>query len=133
MLQFKSPTPQTENLFEASFNATLERYRLLLKEEGEGRLHLSNDNFDLGEQAGPGKYRLSDEAHARLLHNLALQNFQSAPPRLRKALLELFASPDAPYAMKNNPKAWAQVQQDLAALKSLPDNNESGGSSENSH
>ncbi len=123
VLQFKSPTPLTENLFEASFNATLERYRNLLAEESESRLHLTNDNFDLGEQAGPGKYRLSDEAHARLLHNLALQKFQSAPPRLCKSLLEYFSSPDAPYAMKNNPKAWAQLQEDLAALKSRSESN----------
>ncbi len=132
VLQFKSPTPQTENLFQASFNATLDRYRHLLAGESEGRLHLSNDNFDLGEQGGPGKYRLSDEAHARLLHNLAAQKFMSAPPKLRRALFEFFSSPDAPYAMKKNPQAWAQVQADLAALKNIPNSDEAAVTGEDS-
>src|SRR6202023_1104336 len=32
ILQFRTPTPQTEQMFEASFNATLERYRERLTE-----------------------------------------------------------------------------------------------------
>jgi len=121
VLQFKNPTPQTENLFEASFNATLDRYRHLLTEETEGRLQLRNDNFDLGEESEPGKYRLSDEAHARLLRRLTEHGFQNMPPTIRGDLLHFFSSPSAPYAMRNNPKAWAQVQADLAALTNLPD------------
>ncbi len=99
VLQFKSPTPPTENLFEASFNATLGRYRLLLKEEAEGHLQLKNDNFDLGEQAGPGKYRLNDETQARLLHKLVEQRLNAVTAEIRNELLQFFSSPDAPYAM----------------------------------
>ena len=92
VLQFKNPTPQTENLFEASFNATLDRYRHLLTEETEGRLQLRNDNFDLGEESEPGKYRLSDEAHARLLRRLTEHGFQNMPPTIRGDLLHFFSS-----------------------------------------
>src|SRR6266480_4916352 len=35
VLQFKTPTPETEHMFEASFNDTLDQYRKLLKEERE--------------------------------------------------------------------------------------------------
>jgi hypothetical protein len=62
-------------MFEASFNATLSRYRKLLAEMGEGTLQLENDNFDVGESTGPGKYRMNDEAHAKLLDDLAETNF----------------------------------------------------------
>ena len=130
VLQFKNPTPQAEHLFEASFNATLNRYRILLREEGEGHLQLKNDNFDLGEQSGPGRYRLNDEAQAKLLHKLAEQRFNNMPGELRRELLQFFSSPDAPYSMRNIPKAWAQVQEDLATLKNMPDSQggaESGG------
>jgi hypothetical protein len=120
VLQFKSPTPQAEHLFEASFNATLDRYRLLLTAEGEGHLQLLNDNFDLGELTGPGKYRLNDMTQARLLHKLVEQKSNAVTPKIRKELLEFFSSPNAPYAMRNNPKAWAEVQEDLAALRNLP-------------
>ncbi len=74
VLQFKTPTPQTEQMFEASFNATLDRYRKLLTGIREGQIDLPNDNFDVGESTGPGKYRLNDEAHAKLLDKLAEQN-----------------------------------------------------------
>jgi|SRR6516162_5144543 len=133
VLQFKSPTPQTENMFEASFNATLDRYRLLLKEEAKGHLQLKNDNFDLGVLAEPGKYRLNDETQAKLLHKLLEQKVNAINPKIRGELLQFFSSPDAPYAMKNNPKAWAQVQEDLAALKNLPDSREEAVSGEGSH
>src|SRR5437016_971005 len=71
ILQFRTPTPETEHMFEASFNATLSRYRKLLTDAGEGSLQLENNNLDVGETTGPGKYRMNDEAHATLLDNLA--------------------------------------------------------------
>src|SRR6202158_3987765 len=36
VLQFRTPTPETERMFEASFNATLDRYRTLLGQVGTG-------------------------------------------------------------------------------------------------
>ena len=75
VLQLRTPTPETEHMFEASFNATLDRYRKLLGQVDSGHRILPNDNFDTGEATGPGKYRLNDEAHAKLLDALAKQNF----------------------------------------------------------
>ncbi len=117
VLQLKTPTPETERMFEASFNATLDRYRQLLSQAGAGQLVLPNDNFDTGEITGPGKYRLNDETHARLLNALANQNFSSAPPEVRGELLEFFGHPDAPYATKRKSKDWAKVQAELEQLK----------------
>src|ERR1700681_3284080 len=45
VLAFRTPTPETERMFEASFNATLDRYRQLLGQLGTARLDLPNDNF----------------------------------------------------------------------------------------
>jgi hypothetical protein len=95
-LQLKTPTPETERMFEASFNATLDRYRHLLSQGGTGQLDLPNDNFDTGEITGPGKYRLNDETHAKWLRALAKQNFISASPDVRAELEEFFGHPDAP-------------------------------------
>jgi hypothetical protein len=105
-------------MFEASFNATLDRYRELLTEVREGRLDLPNNNFDLGEHTGPGKYRLNDEAHAELLDKLTENKFAGATPELKAELLHFFAEPDAPYATKRNAKAWTKVQTQLQQLKS---------------
>jgi hypothetical protein len=117
VLQLRLPTPETEKLFEASFNASLDRYRTLLKEENQGRLQLRNVNFDLGADTPPGQYRLNDDAHARLLHEIAASGFKGAPPELRSELLQFFNHPGAPYATKKDAKAWAQVQVELQQLR----------------
>lgn len=118
VLQLRTPTPETERMFEASFNATMDRYRGLLKEEGEGRLKLPNDNFDVGEFTPPGKYRMNDDAHAELLGKLAEQNFADMTPDLRAELLDFFSDPNAPYATKRKPKEWSKVEAELQQLKS---------------
>jgi hypothetical protein len=66
---------------------------------------------------GPGKYRLNDEAHAKLLDSLAKQNFSGVSPELRAELLDFYGHPDAPYTTKQKPKAWAKVQAQLEQFK----------------
>ena len=117
LLELKTPTPAAERLFEASFNATLDRYRQLLGQESAGRLVLPNDNFDTGEITGPGKYRLNDETHAKLLDELAKQNFSDASAEVRAELLEFFGHPDAPDTIKRAPRGWARVQAEIEQLK----------------
>jgi len=120
VLQLRTPTPATEKLFEASFNASVDRYRQLLGEVSSGQPKLLDDNFDTGGVTGPGKYGLNDEAQAKLLNELAKQNFSGASPELRAELLEFFGHPDAPYAVKRKPKDWAKVQAQLEQLRNAP-------------
>lgn len=117
VLQLKTPTPAAQKLFEASFNATLDRYRQLLTQVGAGQLNLPNDNFDTGEIPEPGKYRLDDTTHAKLLGALAKQNFNGASSEVRAEILQYYAHPDAPYATRRKPKDWAKLQAQLEQLK----------------
>lgn len=117
VLQLRTPTPQTEKMFEQSFNATLDRYRTFLSEEKGGDLKLVNDNFDTGGITGPGIYRMNDEAHAKLLGMLAKQGFAGASSAQREELLHFFADPDA---IKRNVKDWATIQGELEQLKNAP-------------
>ena len=119
VLQLKTPTPETERMFQASFNATMDRYRNLLKEVGEDRLKLLNNNFDVGVATGPGEYRMNDDAHAELLEKLADKNFADMSPGLRNELLTFFADPNAPYATKRKPEKWTKVVADLQKLKNF--------------
>jgi Zinc dependent phospholipase C len=119
VLQLKTPTPDTERMFEASFNAALDRYRQLLGEVGTDQIHLANENFDTGQTSGPGQYRLNDETQAKLLEELSKQDFRGASPQLQTELLEFFGHPDAPYTIKKKPKDWAKVQTELEQLKRL--------------
>jgi hypothetical protein len=117
VLQLRAPTPETQRMFEASFNATLDRYRKLLAQQAVNQLQLVNDNFDTGDISGPGIYRLNDQAHARLLDELAKQNFKGLTPELRAEFLEFYGHPEAPYDTKKHAKAWAKVQTQLDQLK----------------
>jgi hypothetical protein len=117
VLQLKMPTPEAERLFEASFNSSLDRYKKLLTQAAAGQLTLPNDNFDTGEISGPGAYQLADKAQAKLLDSLAKQNFNGATAEVRAELLEFFGHPDAPYAMKRNPRDWAKVLAQVEQLK----------------
>ena len=118
VLQFKTPTPEAQQMFRASFNSTLDKYRGLIVDLESGHLDLPNDNFDVGEATGPGKYGLNDDAHAKLLDKLADQKFAGMSYELRDELLHFYSEPDAPYATKRDPKAWATVQLELVQLKS---------------
>jgi hypothetical protein len=119
VLQFKTPTPEAEKLFEASFNSAVERYHALLHAEKTGQLNLPNTNFDVGDESYPGKYRLNDDAHAELLHQLAGNKFNGVTPQLRAELLSFYSHPDAPYSTKKNPRAWAQVELEIERLKEV--------------
>lgn len=118
VLQLKTPTPATERMFEASFNATMTRYRQLLGQVGAKDLVLPNVNFDTGELSAPGQYKLNDQAHAQLLDDLAKQNWRGASPEIRAYLLNYFSDPNANYAFSKNRKEWARVQAELRELKS---------------
>jgi len=106
-------------MFRESFNATMDRYRGLITDLGNGHLALPNDNFDVGEATGPGKYAMNDDAHAELLGKLAEKKFAGVSTELRDELLHFYSEPDAPYATKRDPKAWAAVQAELVQLKSV--------------
>jgi hypothetical protein len=91
----------------------------LLHAEKTGQLNLPNTNFDVGDESYPGKYRLNDDAHAELLHQLAGNKFNGVTPQLRAELLSFYSHPDAPYSTKKNPRAWAQVELEIERLKEV--------------
>jgi Zinc dependent phospholipase C len=119
VLQFRTPTPETERLFEASFNQTLDLYRELLRQQREGTLKLANDNFDVGSDTGPGKYKLNDNAHAELMGRLADQKFAGASSALLAELEDFYSDPSLPYVNKKDHKAQARLQAALEQLKSV--------------
>jgi hypothetical protein len=111
---FKPPTPTTETMFMKSVNETLTQYRTLLAAQGRDALKLPNVNFDTGEPLKPGTYRLADAAYAKLLDKL---NGKPVPPDLRANILAYYSDISAPFATKQDPKAWEKVLRDLDALK----------------
>jgi len=121
VLQLRTPTPETEHKFEASFNAALDRYKLALRDSREGKQpEVPNDNFDTGKPYPPGTYIMNDDVHAELVEALSKTNFSGMSPELRAELTQFYSDPNAPYATKRKPKEWAKLQVALQQLKAAP-------------
>ena len=125
VLSFRTPTPETEKMFMASFNAALDEYKHLLGEVGAGHLDLPNLNFDTGSKIQPWTYFMQDEAYARLLSNLDREQFKQISPQLRSDILAYFAALGLPAHVKRDKMEktrveWKKVPQEVEKLKSLP-------------
>jgi hypothetical protein len=117
-LAFERLTAETEKMYMASVNSTIDRYRALLSEQGEGRLKLPNDNLDVGTFTAAGKYKLTDAVYAQLLHKLQ-GHYAEMPPELRSDILAFYHDLDLPNATKADAKDWARVLNELGQLQSV--------------
>ncbi|HUJ23621.1 MAG TPA: zinc dependent phospholipase C family protein [Bryobacteraceae bacterium] len=116
-LAFRAPPPAVETMFMRSFDETLSHYRRLLAELSAGTLRLANDNFDTGQPLEPGTYALADNAYAKLVDKI---HGRGISEELRANILAFYASLDAPFATKRDPKAWENLLHHLDSLKAAP-------------
>ena len=117
-LDFKRLTPETEQMYMASFNSTIERYRELLSEQNVGRLKLPNDNLDVGTSTAAGKYRLTDTAYSQLLDKLH-GRYTELPQELRSDILTFYRDLGVPLSTKTNDDDWARLLRELDHLQSV--------------
>ncbi len=119
-LAFRTPTPQTEQFFMASFNTTLRDYERDIRDEATaGNPAIVNDNLDTGRVAGPGEYPLADKTYAELLGQLAKTRFANVSPELRADLLAFYNDPNAPNTMKKKKKEWRKIAVEVNELRAL--------------
>jgi hypothetical protein len=116
-LSFKPPLPQTESLFQLSFDRTLTEYRGLLAAVQEGRLSLPNVDFDTGEATRPSEYRLADAAYSRLACALAERDPVSVDPKLRADVLHFYSDMEQPFSTRKNKKEWAKTVAAIGKLR----------------
>ena len=117
-LDFKRLTPETEKMYMASFNSTIDRYRELLSEQNAGRLKLPNDNLDVGTSTAAGKYKLTDAAYSQLLHKLQ-GHYTEMPQELRSDILAFYHDLGVPISTKTNDNDWARLLKELDHLQSV--------------
>ncbi len=122
VLSLRTPTPQTEQMFEASFNAALQDYRDLLRSLQERKLELPNINLDTGAATVPGKYFMSDGAYARLLGQLTSTRIEHVSPALRTDVLAYFSgrwfqSQVRPDTLDKTKVNWSRIPQQLEMLR----------------
>jgi hypothetical protein len=120
-LDFKIPTRQTEDLYIASVDLTIENYKKLLTQTTAGRLQLTNTDFDTGQNTHAGEYALTDKTYAHLLDQLAGHNFEKITAELRNNLLAFYSDKSAPIETKKKPKDWEKTQEEVEKLRALPE------------
>src|SRR5579863_1219852 len=124
VLSFRTPTPETEKMFMASFNVALDEYKHLLGDVGAGHLVLPNLNLDTGSKIQPWTYFMQDEAYARLLSTLDQEQFKQISPELRSDILTYFSRLGLTAHIKRDKMEktrvkWKKVPQEVEELKSL--------------
>ena len=87
-------------------------------EANRHHLNTGNNGAPLSTLDGCWAATVAFYAALHLLDRLAARKFAGTPPEMRDELLRYFSDPDAAYATKRNPKAWAKVQEQLEQLKS---------------
>ena len=116
-LAFRSPTPQTMDLYFKSIDNTIARYRSELHEVGEGRLELANLNFDTGKPTEPAQYTLADDTYAKVLDQLAKEKFATVTPEMRVEIMEFYSNLNLPIETKKHKDKWKKLLTELDQLK----------------
>jgi hypothetical protein len=111
------PTPQTEEMYLKSMDASVERMISLLRDVDAGQLRLENRDFDTGKLTRPGEYGLTDKAYATLLHKLAKRNFDLLTPDLRANILQFYGDLSAQLDTKRHHDQWQELVTNLDKLK----------------
>jgi hypothetical protein len=119
-LAFRSPTPQTEDLYIKSINTTVDQYRVFLEQVRTDSLVLPNCDFDTGQATKPAEYALTDDTYAKLLDQLSERKFDRTSPELRDNILQFYSDLSAPIETKKDPARWQSVLTSLDQLKSVP-------------
>ena len=118
-LGFKNPTPQTEDLYVKSINATVDQYRAFLEEVRTDSLVLSNYDLDSGQATKAAEYSLTDDTYAKLLAKLSERKFDRTSPELRDNILQFYSDLSVPIDTKKDQVRWQGVLTALDQLKSV--------------
>ena len=118
-LNFKIPTPATEDLYFKSINTSVDQYRIYLKEVGTDTLVLLNRDFDTGNVTEAGEYSLADSTYAKLLAKLADGKFDRTSADLRGNILQFYSDASVPIETKKDTDDLQEVQKQLEQLKAI--------------
>lgn len=114
-LDFKTPTPETEDLYFLSVNQTVKKYHQLARAIRRDQDGFPDLDCDTGRQARLGEYVLADQTYARLLDDLAKSGLERVAPDLRKKILAFYADPSGPQKGERH-CAWEKTLRELNAL-----------------
>jgi len=116
-LGFQNPTPQTEDMYIKSINATVDQYRAVLEQVRTDSLVLPNRDLDSGGVTMAAEYSLADETYAQLLAKLSAGKFAQTSPALRANILDFYSDLSLSIETKTDQKHWRDLQTSLEKLR----------------
>lgn len=120
ILKFKALTPRVEQLFMKSFDQAAKDYHAELDEAATRRLHIVNNNFDMGAVSGPGEYELQDQTYVYWLNQLAANKFNGLTPEVKRDILAYYRDPNLAIPRKIKKGDRQQLLTQLDVLKHVP-------------
>jgi hypothetical protein len=118
-LGFKTPTPQTEDMYFKSINSTVDQYRTFLHAVATDSLQLPNCDFDSGQATKAAEYSLTDDTYAKLLGQLSGRKFDRTTTELRDNILDFYSDLSASIETKKDQEDWKEVLTELDQLKAV--------------
>jgi hypothetical protein len=116
-LAFKTPTPQTEDLYFKSINTTVDQYRGFLEAVRSDTLVLPNCDLDSGNITKAAEYSLTDDTYATLLAQLSERKFDRTSAELRDNIMEFYSDLSVAIETKKDQARWQGVLAELDQLK----------------
>jgi hypothetical protein len=117
-LSFKTFTPQAQTLFDKSVATARDRFAAALSLARDGRLQLPNTDFDTGQPARHGEYRLADDTYAQWLHELAKRRFLGVSDAVRRNIVNFYGpTPEPSRGNRRERKHWRRIAGELSALR----------------
>ena len=89
-VDFKEPTPKTEDLYFKSVDQTIDRFSEALNEVKNHDMQTPNIDLDTGKPTRRGEYPLADATYRELLDELAYDHFNHIDDALRNNILEFY-------------------------------------------
>lgn len=118
-INFKEPTPKTENLYFKSVDQTIDHFSRALTEVKNNNLQTPNIDLDTGKPTVRGEYPLADYTYRELLDHLADDKFDHMDDALRQNILRFYEGFGFPEpgtridqcVAKRWRKAWIEINQ----------------------
>jgi len=118
-MDFRNPTPRTEDMYFKSINLTVDQYGALLGEERARRIKLPNLDLDSGELIAAGEYSLADKTYAKLVAQLQDGKFAMTNKALRANIVAFYSAPASVLETEKDPAQQKTLQESLDQLESF--------------
>ncbi|MFL5810285.1 MAG: zinc dependent phospholipase C family protein [Flavisolibacter sp.] len=116
-LKFKTPGPEVEKLYIASFDTVQSHYRLTIKKISEDKLFFKDKDLDTGKDEAPGEYKFTDATYCEWLLKLQDKRFDSLDLAPKQDIIQFFQDPQKIISTQKNKHDQEKIMKALDQLK----------------